>query len=351
MTPIALRLSELPFLRAVQPEALAASLRYWSLTSPPPGVPYRQRGAPALELAVVLEGELEASSDGVELGRVGPGELVGEVAAFLSGGRCSATLVPTGPTTLLALRVPSLLGLRRAQSPLYDALLEHALRTLCRRVRDTDARFDHQIALLPRGLELGDTPTNPGPTEEPPPLEEVLDRVPGAAGLDAAARAELAQILRPQAARPGEHLIEQDSTGDRAFVLAEGRVRVFRRGADGRERTLTLLGPGDPFGVNALIDGGPRTATCEALTDAWLYTLDTADLARLSPHTRRALGEVWLSTLAAEQRVANALVHAPALSEADARLFRAMLSVSGVPDEAQPVAPVAAQDPLRGTLA
>lgn len=350
MTPIAQRLASLPFLRSVPAEALEASLRYWSLQSHPPGQAYRQRGAAAEELAVVLEGQLEASCDGVALGHVGPGELVGEVAAFLRGGRASATLTPTQPTTLLALRVQGLLGLRRARSPLYDALLAQALDTLCRRVRETDARFERLAERLPPYGGAAEAPTNPGRSPTPPPLAPLLARLPGARALDPDTRAALERAFTPEPLHVGQRLIEQDAAGERAYLLAEGRVRVFREAA-GQDATLTLLGPGDPFGVNALVDGGTRTACCEALTDGWVFTLSAAALHALPAPARRELNEVLLATLAAELRVANALVNEPALSEAEAQLFRAMLAVSGAPDETTPVEPAAAQDPLRPPLA
>lgn len=347
MTSIALRLASLPFLNNVPAEALASSLRYWSVLQPPPDQPFRTRGDPAQELSVVLDGGLRASSDDAELGLLGPGELVGEVAAFLSGGRVSATLTPTGPTTLLALRVQGLLGLRRAHSPLYDALLAHALTTLCRRVRETDARFDAALASLPHRSPPFDAPSSPGHPDRPPSLLPLLARLPGAAAMTEDVRQELAHAILPQPMQAGELILRQGDPGEHGYILAQGRVRVSRRLPDGRDAVLTLMGPGDPFGVNALIDGGARTASVEALSDGWLYSLSARARAGLSAAAQRNLNEVLLATLAAELRVANALVKEPALCEAEARLFRAMLAASGAPDGDTAIETAAARDPLR----
>lgn len=55
--------------------------------------------------------------------------------------------------------------------------------------------------------------------------------------------------------------------GDRLYVLVEGKVKIGKRSADGRESLIAVMGPGETFGELALFDPGPRTATVTTLTE------------------------------------------------------------------------------------
>ncbi len=61
--------------------------------------------------------------------------------------------------------------------------------------------------------------------------------------------------------RPGEHLVEQGEPGGRLFLLFDGVLLVLRDG-----RPVTEVGPGAVLGEMALLDGGRRTATLQAIT-------------------------------------------------------------------------------------
>ena len=45
------------------------------------------------------------------------------------------------------------------------------------------------------------------------------------------------------------------------YVVLEGRVRIYRTAADGREQTLAVEGPGNPVAELPLVDGGPYPAS------------------------------------------------------------------------------------------
>ena len=64
--------------------------------------------------------------------------------------------------------------------------------------------------------------------------------------------------------RKGSLLIQEGDVGDTLFIIQSGRLRVFSADDRDREITLGVYGPGDYVGEMAL-DGGPRSATVEAL--------------------------------------------------------------------------------------
>ncbi len=63
--------------------------------------------------------------------------------------------------------------------------------------------------------------------------------------------------------------------GDRLYIITEGKVKIGRRTADGRESLITVMGgPADMFGELALFDPGPRTSTVTTLTEVKAVTMD-----------------------------------------------------------------------------
>jgi CRP/FNR family cyclic AMP-dependent transcriptional regulator len=60
-------------------------------------------------------------------------------------------------------------------------------------------------------------------------------------------------------------LFYQGDSGSGLYVLASGLVKVVVTSEDGEEMVLVTLGPGDAFGELSIVDGGPRSASAEAL--------------------------------------------------------------------------------------
>ena len=101
----------------------------------------------------------------------------------------------------------------------------------------------------------------------------VLRRAPLFDGLDDEnARALRRQISEVKLAR-GEHLFIEGQDGDRLYVVLDGKIKLTRAAADGRENLLSVLGPGEMFGELSLFDPRPRTSSAAAVTDATLAAL------------------------------------------------------------------------------
>jgi CRP/FNR family transcriptional regulator, cyclic AMP receptor protein len=67
----------------------------------------------------------------------------------------------------------------------------------------------------------------------------------------------------------GATVFRQGDPGGSMYVIRAGKVRVLKE-AQGRQRVVTTLGPGDFFGEIAVVTGRPRTATIEVLEDVEL---------------------------------------------------------------------------------
>jgi CRP/FNR family transcriptional regulator, cyclic AMP receptor protein len=63
----------------------------------------------------------------------------------------------------------------------------------------------------------------------------------------------------------GANLMYERQVAEEVFVLLSGRVKVAHTTPEGREIVLNFCGPGEMIGEMAVIDGGMRSSTIEAL--------------------------------------------------------------------------------------
>lgn len=88
-----------------------------------------------------------------------------------------------------------------------------------------------------------------------------------------ARRGELRRLRR------GVQIITEGDRGDTLFIVLQGRLRAFSVGADAREVTYGLYGPGDYVGEMGF-DGGPRSANVEATEPTLCAVVTRATLER-----------------------------------------------------------------------
>ena len=93
--------------------------------------------------------------------------------------------------------------------------------------------------------------------------------------------AELPQEKWDKLTRAAEHrvlaphtiIFRQGDPGDEFYIIRSGKVRVFRRGRDGFERDLSVLGAGESFGHVSLLAGEARSGNVEAVEETHLMVL------------------------------------------------------------------------------
>jgi len=107
---------------------------------------------------------------------------------------------------------------------------------------------------------------------------QTLFQAPLFAALDSNAATALQSSMREVKIARGSTLFAEGEPGERLYVITEGKIKLGRSAADGRENLLAILGQGEMFGELSLFDPGPRTATATAVTDATLFELGHDDL-------------------------------------------------------------------------
>ncbi len=105
-------------------------------------------------------------------------------------------------------------------------------------------------------------------------VDDVLGRTPLFGALDADGASALRAEMRNVEIERGERLFSEGDGGDKLYVVLDGKIKLTRTSADGRENLLSVLGPGEMFGELSLFDPRARTQTATALTDTRLAALD-----------------------------------------------------------------------------
>jgi CRP/FNR family transcriptional regulator len=165
-------------------------------------------------------------------------------------------------------------------------------------------------------------------------VESVLARVPLFAALDPESAATLESTLTTRTVPRGHVVFREGDTGDRLFVVLDGKVKISRAAADGRENLLAVLGSTEMFGELSLFDPGPRTATVTTVTEAKLASLDHDDLRPLLSE-RPGVAVQLLQALAQRLRRTNEAMADLVFTDVPGRVAKALLDLAdkfGLPE-------------------
>jgi CRP/FNR family cyclic AMP-dependent transcriptional regulator len=99
--------------------------------------------------------------------------------------------------------------------------------------------------------------------------------------LEPAALSSLAERAVERSYKKGQLLVYQGDSGDSVFVIVEGLVKVMVTSEEGEEMVLVTLRPSDTFGELSLVDGGPRSASAEAVEATRVLIITRAILLEL----------------------------------------------------------------------
>jgi CRP/FNR family transcriptional regulator, cyclic AMP receptor protein len=116
---------------------------------------------------------------------------------------------------------------------------------------------------------------------DPTTIASLLAKVELFGELDDDARLALAGRAGHRVVAKGQVIFWQDELGESMFVLLEGAVKLVVRSRDGELVELVRHDPPASFGELAVLDGGPRSATAEAVERSTLLVVTRAELLRL----------------------------------------------------------------------
>ncbi len=140
-------------------------------------------------------------------------------------------------------------------------------------------------------------------------------------------RAALASLMRETTLKRGEALFEEGDSGDRLYLVADGKVKLSHTASDGRENLLAVLGVGEIIGELSLFDLQPRSSTVTAIAHTRLLSLTHAEMrAFIESHPTLAMN--MLKQLALRLRNTNQQLADLVFSDVPGRVAKALLDLA-----------------------
>jgi CRP/FNR family cyclic AMP-dependent transcriptional regulator len=131
---------------------------------------------------------------------------------------------------------------------------------------------------------------------DPRKIASLLAEVELFGELDDSTLLAIAGRARRRVVDRGQVLFWQDEPGESMFVLLEGAVKLVVSSRDGGLVELARLVAPASFGELAVLDGGPRSATAQAVERSTLLAITRAEVLRLV-HSEEQVAEALLRLL------------------------------------------------------
>jgi CRP-like cAMP-binding protein len=136
--------------------------------------------------------------------------------------------------------------------------------------------------------------------------------------------------------KKGDTAYAQGDPADSILFVQKGRLRVTVTSANGKEATITLVGPGEFLGENCMVSAHPvRLATSTAMADCELLKISKAEMLRVL-HDEPELSEMFMHFLLVRNaRIQDDLVD-QLFNSSEKRLARILLLLAQFGKESKP---------------
>jgi CRP/FNR family transcriptional regulator, cyclic AMP receptor protein len=136
--------------------------------------------------------------------------------------------------------------------------------------------------------------------------------------------------------KKNEAAYAQGDPADAIFYVQKGRLRVTVTSANGKEATITLVGPGEFLGENSMLSAHPlQLATATAMADCALLRISKAEMVRVL-HQEPELSEMFMSFLLARNARIQADLVDQLFNSSEKRLARILLLLAQFGKESKP---------------
>jgi CRP-like cAMP-binding protein len=307
------QLQNLPLFRRLDPEVLRSTAKHWRFAKISKDEVLWLEGDAQGSLGVVVAGVLGIILQNQLIASLGPGELVGEGTAFIPKTGRIATVRAQSTSLVASLEQQALMTLRTDHGPVYDALLDDAVRTVARRVRDTDRK----VARLSSGEEslsrkgpsvvgrVWQRLTGQAAESRPPDLTELLNSMLVHPVRGPSVVERLAKAFEPERLDKGKALFLEGDKADKAYILVSGGVDVYRYTGGQKARKLASLDRGSLFGFGGLMIASTRAASIVVSDGGWAFSIDKSSFNNLDGHPARYFKEILLKSLQRQVGIAN----------------------------------------------
>ena len=87
---------------------------------------------------------------------------------------------------------------------------------------------------------------------------------------------DIKQISHEKQYSRGEIVFSEGDDGNGFYIIADGKVKIYKVSAEGKEQILHIFGPGEPFGEVPVFTGKKFPANAEAISKSRLIFLPRA---------------------------------------------------------------------------
>jgi len=144
-------------------------------------------------------------------------------------------------------------------------------------------------------------------------------------GLPAEEVVTLAGVAREERYQAREYIFAEGDAPAWFWLVRSGRVKILRQSRGGKEVVLELLGPGDPFGGVAALEGRPYPASAQAMEASMVVRIPPEPIVALAqrhPAIVRELAAMLSQRLRAAYDSVKSLAADPVEARLAARLIR-----------------------------
>ena len=142
----------------------------------------------------------------------------------------------------------------------------------------------------------------------------------------------LADVVRQKTYDKGDILFAEGDVASGFYVLAEGRIKVYKLSADGKERILHIVQPGSSFAEAAIFGDGHYPAYAEPLQPSRLFFFPKKDFLNLL-HAKSQIAINMIGGLSRFLRQFASQVEQLTFQDVPARLALYILDLAGDDDQ------------------
>ena len=162
-------------------------------------------------------------------------------------------------------------------------------------------------------------------------IQDTMAHAPLFGGLSREELARIGSIVQQKNYKRGQAIFWEGDPGVGFYMVADGRVKIYKTSAEGKEQILHIYGPGNPFGEVPVFSGNRFPANAQALEKSRLLFFPRQDFIQLiSRHPSLALN--MLAVLSMRLRQFTVQVENLSLKEVPARLASYLVYLSDEQD-------------------
>ena len=154
-----------------------------------------------------------------------------------------------------------------------------------------------------------------------------ISKIPLFQGLPDEHLEDLAMIVTDQIFQRGQIIFSEGDDGNGFYVAVTGRVKIYKMSPEGKEQTLHIFEPGEPFGEVPVFTGQQFPANAEAMLESRLYFFPRDSFVQLIKQNP-SLALNMLAILSSRLRRFTMLVENLSLKEVPGRLAAYLLYLS-----------------------